>query len=59
MTYTLSVLDLSPVSGDNTQAQAVRESLEVAKAAERLGYHRFWVAEHHNIGGLGSPAPRS
>ena len=57
MTYILSVLDLSPVSGDNTQAQAVRESLEVAKAAERLGYHRFWVAEHHNIGGLGSPAP--
>ena len=57
MTYTLSVLDLSPVSGSNTQAQAVRESLEVAKAAERLGYHRFWVAEHHNIGGLGSPAP--
>lgn len=53
----LSVLDLSPVSGDNTQAQAVRESLEVAKAAERLGYHRFWVAEHHNIGGLASPAP--
>lgn len=57
MTYTLSVLDLSPVSGSNTQAQAVRDSLEVAKAAERLGYHRFWVAEHHNIGGLGSPAP--
>ena len=57
MTYILSVLDLSPVSGTNTQAQAVRESLEVAKAAERLGYHRFWVAEHHNIGGLGSPAP--
>ena len=57
MTYILSVLDLSPVSGSNTQAQAVRESLEVAKAAERLGYHRFWVAEHHNIGGLGSPAP--
>ncbi len=57
MTYTLSVLDLSPVSGANSQAQAVRESLEVAKAAERLGYHRFWVAEHHNIGGLGSPAP--
>jgi luciferase family oxidoreductase group 1 len=53
----LSVLDLSPVGGDNTQAQAVRETLEVAKAAERLGYHRFWVAEHHNIGGLASPAP--
>jgi luciferase family oxidoreductase group 1 len=53
----LSVLDLSPVTGENTQAAAVRESIEVAKAAERLGYHRFWVAEHHNIGGLGSPAP--
>jgi luciferase family oxidoreductase group 1 len=53
----LSVLDLSPVTGDATQAQAVRETVEVARAAERLGYHRFWVAEHHNIAGLGSPAP--
>lgn len=53
----LSVLDLSPVTGDATQAQAVRDTLEVAKAAERLGYHRFWVAEHHNIAGLGSPNP--
>ena len=57
MTPRLSVLDLSPVGGDNTQAQAVRETIEVAKAAERLGYHRFWVAEHHNIGTLGSAAP--
>ena len=57
MSPVLSVLDLSPVGGDNTQAQAVRESIEVAKAAERLGYHRFWVAEHHNIATLGSPAP--
>lgn len=57
MSVVLSVLDLSPVGGDNTQAQAVRESIEVAKAAERLGYHRFWVAEHHNVGTLGSPAP--
>jgi luciferase family oxidoreductase group 1 len=53
----LSVLDLSPVTGDGTQAQAVRDTIEVAKAAERLGYHRLWLAEHHNIGGLGSPAP--
>lgn len=53
----LSVLDLSPVGGHNTQAQAIRETLEVAKAAERLGYHRFWLAEHHNIEGLASPAP--
>ncbi|MBW8813260.1 MAG: MsnO8 family LLM class oxidoreductase [Caulobacterales bacterium] len=53
----LSVLDLSPVTGEATQAQAVRETLEVAKAAERLGYHRFWMAEHHNIAALGSPNP--
>ena len=53
----LSVLDLSPVTGQATQAQAVRETIEIAKAAERLGYHRLWLAEHHNIAGLGSPAP--
>ena len=53
----LSVLDLSPVIGEATQAQAVRETIEVARAAERFGYHRFWVAEHHSIPGLGSPAP--
>jgi luciferase family oxidoreductase group 1 len=53
----LSALDLSPVTGDATQAQAVRETLEVAQAAERLGYHRFWLAEHHNIAALGSPNP--
>jgi len=53
----LSVLDLSPVTGEATPAQAVRETLEVARAAEKAGYHRFWVAEHHNISGLGSPSP--
>jgi luciferase family oxidoreductase group 1 len=53
----LSALDLSPVTGEATQAQAVRQTLEIAKAAERLGYHRLWLAEHHNIQGLGSPAP--
>lgn len=53
----LSVLDLSPVSGLGTQAQAIRDTVEVARAAERLGYSRFWVSEHHNIAGLGSAAP--
>ena len=53
----LSALDLSPVTGEATQAQAVRETIEIARAAERLGYHRLWLAEHHNIQGLGSPAP--
>jgi len=54
----LSALDLAPVSADDgTQAQGVRDTIEVAKAAERLGYHRFWVAEHHSIQHLSSPAP--
>ena len=53
----LSVLDLSPVSGGASPAEAVRQTLDVARAAERLGYHRFWVAEHHNIPGVASAAP--
>jgi luciferase family oxidoreductase group 1 len=53
-----SVLDLSPVSADGgTQAQGVRDTLEAAKAAERLGYKRFWVAEHHSIQHLSSASP--
>jgi luciferase family oxidoreductase group 1 len=53
----LSVLDLSPVTGQATQAEAVRQTIRIAQAAEALGYHRFWVAEHHNIATLGSPNP--
>ena len=53
-----SVLDLSPVSADGgTQAQGVRDTLEVARVAERLGYKRFWVAEHHSIPHLSSASP--
>ncbi len=58
MTVPLSVLDLSPVSMDGgTRAGAVRDTIEVAKAAERLGYKRFWVAEHHSIEHLSSASP--
>ena len=53
----LSVLDLSPVGGEATQAQAMRETIAVAQAAERLGYDRFWVAEHHNMRSLASASP--
>src|SRR5580658_6913069 len=53
----LSVLDLSPVSLGATQAQGVRDTLEIAKAAERLGYKRIWMAEHHSIPHLSSAAP--
>jgi luciferase family oxidoreductase group 1 len=53
----LSVLDLSPIRAGGTGAEAVRETLDVAEAAERLGYHRFWLAEHHATANLASPCP--
>jgi luciferase family oxidoreductase group 1 len=53
----LSVLDLSPRPLNGTQAQGVRDTIVAAKAAERLGYRRFWVAEHHSIAHLSSASP--
>ncbi|MGH6986013.1 MAG: MsnO8 family LLM class oxidoreductase [Caulobacteraceae bacterium] len=53
----LSVLDLSPVTLGGTQAQAVRATLEVGQAAERLGYRRFWMAEHHSMAQISSACP--
>src|SRR5580698_8792486 len=53
----LSILDLSPTSIGGTQAQGVRDTIEIAKAAERLGYKRIWMAEHHSIPHLSSAAP--
>src|SRR5499425_742987 len=52
----LSVLDLSPIVQGGTPAQAFRRTLELAQHAERLGYTRFWLAEHHNMPGIGSAA---
>src|SRR2546429_904243 len=57
MNIPLSVLDLSPVSAGQGEAQAVRDTVELAQFAERLGYYRFWVAEHHNIPSVASTAP--
>jgi luciferase family oxidoreductase group 1 len=53
----LSVLDLAPVVAGSTPAQALRNALDLAVTAERLGYHRYWVAEHHNMPGVASSAP--
>ncbi len=53
----LSVLDLAPVSEGNTPRDALRNSLDLAACVERLGYHRYWVAEHHNMPGIASSAP--
>lgn len=52
----LSILDLSPIVVGGTPAQALRSSLDLARHAERWGYHRYWVAEHHNTGGVASSA---
>jgi luciferase family oxidoreductase group 1 len=48
----LSVLDLSPVGQGSSPAQALRNSVALAGEVERLGYRRFWVAEHHNMPGI-------
>jgi luciferase family oxidoreductase group 1 len=53
----LSVLDLAGVADNATHGDALHASIELARAAERLGYHRHWVAEHHNIPGVASSAP--
>lgn len=53
----LSVLDQTPVSEGSTSAQALRNSIELAELAERLGYHRYWVAEHHGGGLVAGPSP--
>jgi luciferase family oxidoreductase group 1 len=51
------VLDLAPVSAGSTTAAALRSTIELAKLAERLGYHRYWLAEHHNMPGVASSSP--
>ena len=52
----LSVLDLSPVSKGSGAAAALRNTLDLARATEALGYHRYWLAEHHNMPGIASSA---
>ncbi|MCU0758488.1 MAG: LLM class flavin-dependent oxidoreductase [Steroidobacteraceae bacterium] len=52
----LSILDLVPVPEGGTPREALQRSLRLAQAAERLGYTRFWVAEHHNMPGIASAA---
>jgi luciferase family oxidoreductase group 1 len=52
----LSVLDLAPIVQGGNAAQSFRHSAELARHAEALGYHRFWMAEHHSMPGIASAA---
>jgi luciferase family oxidoreductase group 1 len=53
----LSIIDQSPVPAGFTPADALHNTIELAQMAERLGYERYWIAEHHAIEALASPAP--
>jgi luciferase family oxidoreductase group 1 len=53
----LSVLDQSPVSEGSTGGDALRNTLDLARLVDELGYHRYWVAEHHNGPMLAGPSP--
>ncbi len=53
----LSVLDLSPVTTATPGSQALRNTLDLARHADALGYRRYWVAEHHNLANIASSAP--
>ncbi len=55
----LSVLDQSPISEGSSGAQALRNTLDLARLADRLGYHRYWVAEHHGGPMLAGPSPEA
>lgn len=57
MTYRLSILDKSPIADSTSPADAFATTLAYAELAEKLGYHRFWVAEHHGSKELASAAP--
>src|SRR5438128_7242917 len=53
----LSVLDQSPVRSGSAPAEAIQETIRLAEAVDRLGYHRYWLAEHHSSAALAGPSP--
>ena len=53
----LSILDLSVVTTGTRPAAALRNSIDLARHADGLGYIRYWLAEHHNLASVASPAP--
>lgn len=57
MPLPLSILDQSPIIGTTPPAEAIRRTIELARLADRLGYHRYWCAEHHALNGLADASP--
>src|SRR6195256_4594468 len=58
-TLRISVLDQSPIAQGSSGAQALRNTLDLARLTDRLGYHRYWVAEHHGGPMLAGPSPEA
>ena len=56
-TIRIGILDQSPIISGHSPAEAVHETIRLAQAAERLGYHRYWLAEHHSTAALADPCP--
>src|SRR5260370_8826188 len=57
MKLPLFVLELSPIGTGSTANQALRNTIDLARLADRLGFTRYWLAEHHNMPGIASSAP--
>jgi len=57
MAFPLSVLDLSPIDAGSNSTQALQNTIKLARAADRLGYTRYWLAEHHNTSSIASSTP--
>src|SRR3954452_17074346 len=55
----LSVLDQSPISEGSTGADAIRNTLDLARLTDELGYHRYWLAEHHGTPMLAGASPEA
>lgn len=53
----LSILDLCPILSGQTPTDTFKHTTDLAKFADEAGFHRYWMAEHHNMGGIGSSAP--
>ncbi len=57
MSFPLSVLDLVPIVSGSSSSEALRNSIDLAKRVDELGYTRYWFAEHHNMSSIASPVP--